>query len=110
MKAIPSGIFLMNEHNVVEAAVDIAHFEIMVNAMLAWSGEPKAPKKTPGRATVAAGPRDELDDEEDEALVDDDDELDDDEPAGGLHAGPAGGEAVDGDPDEAELPESEEVD
>jgi hypothetical protein len=86
------------------AAVDIEHFEILVKAMLRWSDEPKAPKKTVGRTTAAAGPRDELDDEEDEALVDDDDD-DEDAPARALHGGPAGGEPGEADPDEAEASE-----
>jgi hypothetical protein len=83
------------------AAVDTEPFDIIVKAMLRWSDEPKAPKKTLGRSTAAAGPRDELDDEEDEALVDDDDDDDEHAPAPALHAGPGGGEPVDADPDEA---------
>jgi hypothetical protein len=109
MKAIPPGIFLMYEHNVAGAAVDNAHFEIMVKAMLCWSDEAKAPKKTPGRATMPVWPRDELDDEEDEAIVDGDGD-DDDEPGEALHAGPAGGEPIDGDPGEAGLPVSQQLD
>jgi hypothetical protein len=88
--------------------VDIEHFEIIVKAMLRWSDEPKAPKKTLGRTSAAAGQRDELDDEEDEAIVDDDDDDDDDDedaPAQAMPAGPAGGEPVDADPDEAEVSE-----
>jgi hypothetical protein len=89
------------------AAVDIEHFEILVKAMLRWSDEPKAPKKTVGRTTAAAGRHDELDeldDEEDEALVDDDDD-DEDAPAQALPGGPAGAEPADADPDEAEASE-----
>jgi hypothetical protein len=86
--------------------VDIDHFQIIVKAMLRWSDEPKAPKKTLGRTSAPAGPRDELDDEEDEAIVDDDDDDDDEnEPAQASHAGPAGAEPVDADPDEAEVSE-----
>jgi hypothetical protein len=91
------------------AAVEIEPFEIIVKAMLRWSDEPKAPKKTLGRTSMPAGPRDELDDEEDEAIVDDDededDAEDDDEPVQPLHAAPAGGKAFDADPDEAEASE-----
>ncbi len=49
-------------------------FEIMVNAMLSWADEAKAPKKAPARSAAAPmmrGERDELDD--DEPFVDDDD-------------------------------------
>jgi hypothetical protein len=43
------------------------HFEIMVNAMLSWADESKAPRKAPLRsATVMMrGERDELEDDDD---------------------------------------------
>ena len=50
------------------------HFNIIVNAMLAWSDEPKAPKKTvAARHPGIAVQRDPFDDEDDEELIDDDD-------------------------------------
>jgi hypothetical protein len=91
-------------HNVVEAAVDLAHFEIIVNAMLAWSVEPKAPKKSLGRAPELAWPRDELDDDEDEPLVDGADE-EDEEPVEPRRNWPGADETAAGDPDDAELEE-----
>jgi hypothetical protein len=89
--------------------VDIEHFEIMVKAMLCWSDEPKAPRKTMSRATLPAGERDELDAEEDEALVDDDEDDDDDEPAHTWRAAPAAAVPGDADPGQAGLPESEQL-
>jgi hypothetical protein len=50
------------------------HFQIIVNAMLSWSEEPKAPKKTvAARHPGIAAPRDAFDDEDEEELIDDDD-------------------------------------
>jgi hypothetical protein len=74
------------------------HFEIMVNAMLSWADESKAPRKAPARsATVMMrGERDELDD--DEPFVDDED--DDEElnmKAGGDAGMPAAAQAADAD-------------
>jgi hypothetical protein len=69
------------------AAVDIAHFEIIVKAMLSWSDEPKPSRKTLGRA---AWPEDEEGGEEEQVIVEDDeDEEDDDEPATSVRAAPA---------------------
>lgn len=90
--------------------MDLAHFEIIVNAMLAWSAEPKAPKKTPGRAIEPAWPRDELDDDdEDEALVDDDADADD-APIAALRSWPRSGDTAAVELDEAGLPEPEQAD
>jgi hypothetical protein len=61
----------------LEAAVDMEHFQIIVNAMLAWSDEPKALKKTvAARHPGIAAPRDAFDDEDEEELRDDDFEPD----------------------------------
>ena len=58
------------------------HFQIIVNAMLAWSDEPKAPKKiVAARHPGISGTRDGFDDEEE--LIDEDD--DDFEPEEELH-------------------------
>lgn len=75
------------------------HFQIIVNAMLSWSDEAKAPKKVPARPTVSMSPRDELDDDE---LIDDDDDFEPDEE---LHIKADGDESSD-----AELPVSDPVD
>ncbi|MFC0133728.1 hypothetical protein CR105_09385 [Massilia eurypsychrophila] len=53
--------------------MDMQHFEIMVNAMLSWADESKAPRKAPLRsaAVMMRGERDELEDDDfepDEAL------------------------------------------
>jgi hypothetical protein len=50
----------------LEAAVEMQQFEIMVNAMLSWADESKAPRKAPLRsATVMMrGERDELEDDD----------------------------------------------
>lgn len=51
------------------------HFQIIVNAMLSWGDEPKAPKKAvAARHPGIAAPRDAFDDEEE--LIDDDFEPD----------------------------------
>jgi hypothetical protein len=76
------------------------HFQIIVNAMLSWSDEAKAPKKVPARSPVAMSPRDELDD--DDEMIDDDDDFEPDEE---LNVKAEGGE-----PAEVELPVSEPVD
>ncbi len=56
------------------------HFQIIVNAMLSWSEEPKAPKKTvAARHPGIAAPRDAFDDEDEEELIDDDDDFEPDE-------------------------------
>lgn len=97
-----SGLFFLNEHNVLGAAVDLAHFETIVNAMLAWSDEPKAPKKVSGRSSAPAVPRvvrDELDDDEEEEIVDDDDF----EPEEEIGIKADAGAAEDDDLDEADL-------
>jgi hypothetical protein len=76
--------------------VDIAHFEIIVKAMLSWSDEPRPSKKTPGRA---AWPEDEEGGEDEQVIVsDDDDEEDDDEPAETVRAAPAAAKPVVADP------------
>ncbi|HEU4376055.1 MAG TPA: hypothetical protein VFS02_21340 [Telluria sp.] len=57
--------------------MDMQHFQIIVNQMLAWSEEPKAPKKTvAARHPGIAAPRDAFDDEDEEELIDDDFEPD----------------------------------
>ena len=82
--------------------MDIEHFEIMVKAMLSWQDEAHGPKKAHGRPAVAAPRRDELDDD-DEEFVDEDDF----EPEESLHIKP---EPIDGDPVDADLSDSEQVD
>lgn len=77
MIALQSGIFLIHEQIVVEAAVDIVHFEIIVKAMLSWADEPRAPKKALGRSAGSASAIDEQDEELDEPIVDEDDDDDD---------------------------------
>lgn len=86
--------------------MDLAHFEIIVNAMLAWSTEPKLPKKTPGLAIEPAWPRNELDDDEDEALVDDAD----DAPIAAPRSWPRSGDTAAVELDEAGLAEPEQAD
>jgi hypothetical protein len=83
--------------------VDIQHFEIMVNAMLAWSDEAKAPKKDARHG--AAPVRDDIDDV-DEFVDSEDDDFDDEEAPVVKRAAawPTTGEA------EAELPEAEPAD
>lgn len=78
------------------------HFQIIVNAMLSWSDEPKAPKKTvAARHPGIAAPRDAFDDEDEEELIDDDDFEPDEE----LNI-----KAEAADPDEAEAPTADPVD
>lgn len=79
--------------------MDIQHFEIIVNAMLTWSDEAKAPKK---EARHGPAMRDDVDDV-DEFVDNEDDDFDDDEapPVKRGAAWPATGEA------EPELPEAE---
>ncbi len=47
--------------------MDLQKFEIIVNAMLGWSDEAKAPRKTPGRAPSRFA----LEDEDDDDIIDD---------------------------------------
>ncbi len=84
--------------------MDIQHFEIMVNAMLTWSDEAKAPKK---EARHGGAMRDDVDDVDE--FVDNDDDFEDDEApvVKRSAAWPATGEP-EPDPDpEPELPEAE---
>jgi hypothetical protein len=77
------------------------HFQIIVNAMLAWSDEPKAPRKTvAARHPGIAAQRDPFDDEEEEELIDDDFEPEDD-----LHISADAAE-----PAETELPVADPAD
>jgi hypothetical protein len=56
------------------------HFQIIVNAMLAWSDEPKAPKKAvSARHPGLTASRDGFDDEDEEELIDDDDDFEPEE-------------------------------
>lgn len=56
------------------------HFQIIVNAMLSWSDEPKAPKKAvSARHPGIVAPRDAFDDEDEEELIEDDDDFEPDE-------------------------------
>jgi hypothetical protein len=76
--------------------VDIAHFEIIVKAMLSWSEEPRPSKKALGRS---AWPEDEEGGEEEQVIVDDeDDDEDDDEPGETGRAAPAAAKPVAADP------------
>jgi hypothetical protein len=73
-------------------------FEIMVNAMLSWADESKAPRKAPLRsATVMMrGERDALDDEEDDFEPDEELNMkadDDSEPAAPVAVAPADADA-----------------
>lgn len=78
------------------------HFQIIVNAMLSWSEEPKAPKKmVAARHPGIAAPRDAFDDDDEEELIDDDDFEPDEE----LNI-----KADSTEPDEAEQPASDPVD
>lgn len=77
------------------------HFQIIVNAMLSWSDEAKAPKKAPARPPVAMAPRDELDDDE---VIGDDDDFEPDE---ALNIKADGGEPTNRDGADAGLPVSE---
>lgn len=77
------------------------HFQIIVNAMLGWSDEAKAPKKVPARPPVAMSPRDELDDDE---MIDDDDDFEPDEE---MNIKGDGGEQVDAGGADAGLPVAE---
>lgn len=82
--------------------MDIEHFEIIVNAMLSWSTEPRASRKVAARQ-VAVGPaRGALDDDDDFAADDDDDDFEPDEK---LNIKADGDEA--GDADLAELDQAE---
>jgi hypothetical protein len=74
------------------------HFEIMVNAMLSWADESKAPRKAPLRsATVMMrGERDALEDDEDDFEPDEQLNMkadDDSEPAAAVAAEPAEADA-----------------
>ena len=78
------------------------HFQIIVTAMLSWSDEPEAPKKTvAARHPGIAAPREAFDDEDEEELIDDDDF----EPEEELTI-----KAEAAKPSEAELPVSDRVD
>jgi hypothetical protein len=85
------------------AAVDIEHFQIIVNAMLSWQGESHAPKKSASRPALVAPARDEFDDD-DEEYVDDEDDF---EPEESLNIKP---EPTDGDAVDADLSDSEQLD
>jgi hypothetical protein len=74
------------------------HFEIMVNAMLSWADESKAPRKAPLRsATVMMrGERDALEDDEDDFEPDEELNMkadDDSEPAAAVAVEPAEADA-----------------
>jgi hypothetical protein len=86
----------------LEAAVDIQHFEIIVNAMLSWSDESKAPKKAAAQGALAA--RAERDD--DDEFVDDDDFEPDEELGIKADAGEPAGAA----PAKTSWPVSEQAD
>ncbi|MDB5934217.1 MAG: hypothetical protein JWQ01_1561 [Massilia sp.] len=58
--------------------MDIQYFEIMVNAMLTWSDEAKAPKKEARHATASAA-RDDIDDVDEFVDNIDEDDFDADE-------------------------------
>lgn len=91
--------------------MDIAHFEIIVNAMLSWSTEPRASRKAVARPVVAERPRGVFDDDDDfDSDVDDVDndsagEDDDFEPDEKLSIKADSDEA--GDADLAELDQAE---
>lgn len=108
MIALQSGIFLIHEQIVVEAAVDIEHFEIIVKAMLSWADEPKTPKKALGRSAGSAGAHDEQEDELDEPIVDEDDDDDDLDDAPRLR--PASAQKTDAGRSAAPWPVSEQAD
>jgi hypothetical protein len=86
------------------AAVDIEHFQIIVNAMLSWQGESHAPKKATSRPAVAASRRDELDDDDDEEEFIDEEEFEPEESLN-IKPEPAESDAVD-----ADLSDSEQLD
>jgi hypothetical protein len=58
--------------------VDLQKFEIIVNAMLGWSDEAKAPRKTPGRHAAPVQSRFAGEDEDD--LIEEDLEPEDEAP------------------------------
>jgi hypothetical protein len=56
------------------------HFQIIVNAMLGWSDEPKTPNKSvAARHPGIAGTRHGFDDEDEEELIEDEDDFEPDE-------------------------------
>lgn len=81
--------------------MDIEHFEIIVNAMLSWSTEPRATRKVVARQVALEPARAALDDDDDFAADDDDDF----EPDEKLNIKADGDEA--GDADLAELDQAE---
>ena len=85
--------------------MDIEHFQIIVNAMLSWQGEPHAAKKSPSRPAVASAPsRDELDDDEEYS---DEEEF---EPEESLNIAPRAADPAEADAVDADLLDSEQLD